>query len=155
MKLPTDYKSDKTTISKADRQAFNEQTEQGSLEKFITSCKKALADHETDKSSQAKPSFQIDQTIKLLEKIAEEDPINKYGIEQLNKTLKSLALENRTKTAKLSKLIAELEKVRDNPERYRNSLLDELKQNVNPNYDQNNAKTGQKSQPKKRPKFEK
>ena len=91
----------------------------------------------------------------MLEKIAKEDPINEDGIEQLNKTLKSLALENRTKTAKLSKSIAELEKVRDNPERYRNSLLDELKQNVNPNYHQNNAKTGQKSQPKKRQEFEK
>ena len=149
VKLPDDYKSDKLTISNLDRQRFNEQKEQTPLGKFITNCKKVMTDYETDKNLKAKPSFQIDQTIKSLEKIAEEDPINKNGIEQLNKTLKSLALENPTKTGKLSKLISELEKVRDNPEQYRDSLQDRLNQEVNPNYHQKNAQTGQQSRSRK------
>ena len=108
-----------------------------------------MTDYETNKSLTAKPSFEIDQTIKSLEEIAEGDPINKDGIEQLNKTLKSLALENPTKTGKLSKLISELEKVRDNPDQYRDSLQDRLNHEVNPNYPQKNAQVGQQSRPRK------
>lgn len=153
VKLPNDYKSDKVTISNADRQRFNEQKEQTPLGKFITSCKKVIADYEIDKNPKAKPSFDIDQAIKSLEKIAEEDPTNKNGINQLTKTLKSLALENPTKTGKLSKLISELEKVRDNPEQYPDSLPDKLKQEINPNYPQKNTQTGQQSRSKKGPDF--
>ena len=149
VKLPDDYKSDKLTISNPDRQQFNERKEQTPLGKFITICKKVMTDYETYKNLTAKPSFDLDQTIKLLEKISEEDPINKDGIKQLNKTLKSLALENPTKTGKLSKLISKLEKVRDNPEQYRDSLQDRLNHEVNPNYPQKNAQTGQQSRPRK------
>jgi hypothetical protein len=148
-KFLDDYKSDKVTISNADRQRFNERKEQTPLGKFITSCKKVMTDYKTNKNSRTKPSFDIDQTIKSLEKIAKEDPINKDEIRQLNKTLKSLALENSTKTGKLSKLISELEKVRDNPQQCRDSLQDQLDQEVNPNYPKKNTQTGQQSRPKK------
>jgi MobA/MobL family len=154
VKLPNDYKSDKVAISLADKQRFNERKEQTPLGQFINSCKELVNYYETDKNLTAKPSFAIDQTIKSLEKIAEEDPINRDGIKQLNKTLKSFALENRVGTGKLSKLISELEKIRDNPEQYRDSLQDRLNREVNANYHQKNPQTEQQSRPKKSQGFE-
>ncbi len=153
-KLPNDYKSDKVTISITDKQRFNERKEQTPLGKFIAGCKEVVIHYETDKNLTTKPSFEIDQTIKSLEKIAKEDPINRIGIERLNRTLKDFASENRVGTGKLSKLIVELEKVRDNPEQYRDSLQERLNREVNANYHQKNAQTEQQSRPKKSRGFE-
>lgn len=153
-KLPNDYKSDKVTISIADKQRFDERKERTPLGKFITSCKELAAHYEIDKNSTSKPSFNIDQTIKSLEKIAREDSINKNGIKRLNKTLKDFALENRVETGKLSKLISELEKVRDNPDQYQDSLQDELNREMKANYHQKNHQTEQQSRPKKSRGFE-
>ena len=76
---------------------------------------------------------------------------NTSGIKQLNQELKDFALKNKIKTGKLSKLISELEKVRDNPEQYQDNLEDRLNQEVNTNYRQQNSKLKQQSHPKKSP----
>ena len=84
-----------------------------------------------------------------LNKIADEDKINRNGIKQLNQELKHLALKNKIETGKLSKLISKLEKVRDNPEQYEDSLQDQLNQEVNANHPQQNSKLKQQSRPEK------
>ena len=89
-----------------------------------------------------------------LNEIADEDKINSNGIKQLNQELKNFAVENKIKTGKLSKLISELEKIRDNPEQYQDSLQDPLNQEINANYRQQNSKSKQQSHPKKSPSLE-
>jgi MobA/MobL family len=148
-KLPNDYKSDKVTISLADKQRFNERKEQTPLGQFINSCKQFTTRYAEEQGLTKQPSFNIEQTIGSLNKIADEDQINKKGIKQLNQELKDFALKNKITTGKLSKLISELEKVRDNPEQYQDSLQAGLNQEVNANHPPQNPKLKQQSRPKK------
>ena len=149
VKLPNDYKSDKVTISLADKQRFNEHKYLSPLGQFITSCQQFTTRYAENHSSTKQPSFDIQQMIVSLNKIADEDKINRNGIKQLNQELKHLALKNKIETGKLSKLISKLEKVRDNPEQYEDSLQDQLNQEVNANHPQQNSKLKQQSRPEK------
>jgi MobA/MobL family len=146
--LPNDYKSDKVAISLADKQRFDERKHQTPLGQFIVSCQQLTTHYEENQGSTKKPSFNIQQTIRSLTEIANEDKINQIGINQLNQKLKELSLENKNKTGKLSKLISELEKIRDNPEHYRDTLPDRLNREVNANYQSKDSGKEQKSPPK-------
>jgi MobA/MobL family len=148
-KLPDDYKSDKVAISLADKQRFDERKEQTPLGQFINSCQQFTTRYAEEQGLTKQPSFNIEQTIGSLNKIADEDKINRNGIRQLNQELKDFALKNKIETGKLSKLISELEKIRDNPERYRDSLQDRLNQETNANHRQQNPEPKQQSRPKK------
>ena len=153
-KLPNDYKSDKVAISLADKQRFDERKDLTPLGQFITSCKQFTTRYAENQDLTKQPSFNIQQTIGSLNEIADEDKINRNGIKQLNQELKNFAVENKIKTEKLSKLISKLEKVRDNPEQYQDSLQDRLNQEVNTNYRQQNPEPKQQSRPKKSPDLE-
>ena len=153
-KLPNDYKSDKVAISLADRQRFDERKDLTPLGQFITKCKQFTTRYAEEQGLTKQPSFNIQQTIKSLNEIADEDKINTNGIKQLNQELKNFAVKNKIKTVKFNKLISELEKVRDNPEQYQDSLQDPLNQEVNTNYRQQNPKPKQQSRPKKSPSLE-
>ena len=153
-KLPNDYKSDKVSISLADKQRFDERKDLSPLGQFIAKCKQLTTHYVENRDLTKQPSFNIQQTIRSLNEIADEDKINRNGIKQLNQELKNFAVENKIKTGKLSKLISELEKVRDNPEQYQDSLQDRLNQEVNTNYRQQNPKSKQQSRPKKSPGLE-
>ena len=153
-KLPNDYKSDKVAISLADKQRFDERKDLTPLGQFITSCKQFTTRYAENQDLTKQPSFNIQQTIGSLNEIADEDKINRNGIKQLNQELKNFAVKNKIETGKLSKLISELEKVRDNPEQYQDNLEDRLNQEVNTNYRQQNPKLKQQSRPKKSPSLE-
>ena len=153
-KLPNDYKSDKVAISLADKQRFDKRKDLTPLGKFITSCKQFTTRYAEEQGLTKQPSFNIQQIIRSLDEIANEDKINRNGIKQLNQQLKNFAVENKIRTGKLSKLISELEKVRDNPEQYQDSLQDPLNQEVNANYRQQKPKPKQQSHPKKSPGLE-
>jgi hypothetical protein len=148
-KLPDDYKSDRVTISLADKQQFDQRKELTPLGQFITSCKQLATHYTEDPGLTKQPSFNIQQTIRSLDEIANKDKINQSGIKQLNHELKNFALENKVETGKLSKLISKLEKIRDNPEQYQDSLQDKINQETNANYRQQNPESKQQSRPKK------
>ena len=148
-KLPNDYKSDKVAISLADKQRFDERKDLTTLGQFITKCKQSTTHYVENRNLTKQPSFDIQQTIRSLDEIADEDKINSNGIKQLNQELKNFAVKNKIETGKLSKLISELEKVRDNPEQYQDSLRDQLNQEVNTNYRQQKPEPKQQSRPKK------
>ena len=124
------------------------------LGQFITKCKQFTTRYAEEQGLTKQPSFNIQQTIRSLNKIANEDKINSNGIKQLNQELKNFAVKNKIETGKLSKLISELEKVRDSPEQYQDSLQDRLNQEANTNYRQQNPKPKQQSRPKKSPGLE-
>ena len=148
-KLPNDYKNDKVAISLADKQRFDERKDLTPLGQFIAKCKQSTTHYVEDRDLTKQPSFNIQQTIRSLNEIANEDKINRNGIKQLNQQLKNFTVENKIKIGKLSKLISELEKIRDNPEQYQDSLQDRLNQEVNTNYHQQNTEPKQQSRPKK------
>ena len=149
VELPDNYKSDKVKISLADKQRFNERKEQTPLGQFINSCKQFTSRYVEEQGLTKQPSFNIEQTVGSLNKIADEDKINGKGIKQLNRELKDFALKNKITTGKLSKLISELEKFRDNPEQYQDGLQNGLNQEVNANHPLQNPKLKQQSHLKK------
>jgi MobA/MobL family len=148
-KLPNDYKSDKIAISLADKRRFDERKDLTPLGQFITGCRQLTTHYAENQDSIKQPSFNIQQTIRSLNKIADEDKINRNGIKQLNQELNNFAYENKIETGKLSKLISELEKIRDNPEQYQDDLQNRLNQETNTNYRQQNPEPKQQSHLKK------